>query len=502
MKKINKEKILFFVKKYLPLLLLALLSVVFYWQTTSFGLTYLDDQTLIGENFSVIKNASVADIFTSDPFFSDHPIFYRPLLEFSFWLDYHLSGGSWSFFYLHNIFLNALMAILLFFFLRELGFKKRVSWFSAAIFSVYPILLPAVAWLPGRNDLLLGVFSLAAILSFLHFQKTNNPWALNLHLLFFVLAIFSKETAILLPLILILFIPNIFDFKNFWKTIKIPSVTASILVWLSGAIFYFLFRFGAIGFSSTFNLLDLFVGLGSGIKAMFVFLGKCFWPFNLSTLPTNTDTSIWPGIIILSSLFAAAWRFRKNMNKPLFFFGLFWFFIFLAPSLIFQNNPEYGVAFNLDHRLYLPTVGLLISVLSFSKLPKRLTKIVPLIILIAALGFSVFRIKNYSNSLSFWTQATKLSPSSAFAHNNLGAIYYLAGEKDKALNEYFQAQVFNSKEKLVNNNIGLCMMDNKHFDLARYYFEQELRINPGYGNAINNLQLLNYKESLLKKKNK
>lgn len=113
--------------------------------------------------------------------------------------------------------------------------------------------------------------------------------------------------------------------------------------------------------------------------------GKFFWPFNLSTLPVNADTSIWPGIIIFITLLLAAWHKRKEVNKKLFFFGLFWFFIFITPSLIFQNNPDYGVAFNLEHRLYLPAVGLLISILSFPKLSPRLAKIIPLTILISAL---------------------------------------------------------------------------------------------------------------------
>ncbi len=498
MKKINKEKILFFIKKYFVVFLLALLPIAFYWQIISFDLTYLDDQSLIGENFSVIKNASIGDIFTSDPFFSEQAFFYRPLLEFSFWLDYHLSGASWPFFYWHNIFLNAIMAVLIFFLLKELGFKKRLCWFSAVIFSVHPTILPAVAWLPGRNDLLLGVFSLAAVLSFLNFQKNNRTSNLILYFLFLVLAIFSKETAILLPLVLLPFVPNIFNFKKIKETIKLPSFLAPILVWVTSIIFYFLFRFGAIGTSSISNMSDLFTGIGSGIKAMFVFLEKCFWPFNFSTLPTNADSSIWPGLIIFSIILAAAWRFKEKINRPLFFFGLFWFFIFVAPSLIFQNNPAYGVSFNLEHRLYLPAVGLLITILSFQKLPRRLVKIIPLTILVIAIIISTFRIKDYAKADSFWKKAVKFSPSSAFAHNNLGVIYYLQGDLEKAFNEYLQAQTINPEERFTNNNIGLYLMAKNYYQAARFYFNQELKINPEYKNALDNLKLLDYKESLKK----
>lgn len=495
--KINRENILFIFKKSLPILLLVLLATVFYSQTSSFKLTYLDDQSLIGENFSVIKEVSIPKIFSSDPFFSESPVFYRPLLSLSFWLDYHLSGGNWHFFHWHSICLNALMTVLVFLFFKKIGFKKKPSWFAAAIFSVHPVLLPAIAWLPGRNDLLLGVFSLAAIIFFLYFQETKNKKFLNLHLIFWLMALFSKETAVFLPLVLIPLIPNIFDRQNFLTEIKKPTFIATILFWITGAASYLLLRFGTIGTKSIFDINKLFSGLSSSILAIITFLGKFFWPFNLSTLPVTADSSIWPGLIIVITLALVFWKFRKKINKPLFLFGIFWFLIFLIPSLIFQNNPDFGVSFNLDHRLYLPAVGLLIIILSFPKIAKRIFNPIAFSILIISITLSFLRINDYSNQYSFWEKAVEHSPSSAFAHNNLGAMYYLDGEKDLALSQYFQALTLNPNEKLVHNNIGLYMTDLNRDNLAKQYFEQELKINPGYQNSINSLYYLANKESAI-----
>lgn len=166
--------------------------------------------------------------------------------------------------------------------------------------------------------------------------------------------------------------------------------------------------------------------------------------------------------------------------------------------MIFQNNPTYGVSFTLDHRLYLPGLGLLIAVLSFPKLPRRLAKIISLVILVIAIIISTFRIKDYANADSFWKKAVKFSPSSAFAHNNLGVIYYLQGDLEKAFNEYLQAQTINPEERFTNNNIGLYLMAKNYYQAARFYFNQELKINPEYKNALDNLKLLDYKESLKK----
>lgn len=79
----------------------------------------------------------------------------------------------------------------------------------AAIFSVQPTLLPAVAWLPGRNDLLLGVFSLAAILSFIQFQKNKQTKTLIFHFSSYSWQFFPKKLQSSYQH-LIFFIPNIF----------------------------------------------------------------------------------------------------------------------------------------------------------------------------------------------------------------------------------------------------------------------------------------------------
>lgn len=485
-------KLNFFIQKILPLVLLVLLSITFYLQTIDFQLTYLDDQSLIGQDFSVIKNVNLQNIFSSDPFFSEKPIFYRPILSLSFWLDYHLSGASLKFFHWHNILLNALAGILLFFFSRQIGIRKRASWFAAAIFSIHPVLMPAVAWLPGRNDLLLTVFVLASIISFIEFQKNQSNKLLNLHFFFWLLAMFSKENAIFLPLILIFFIPGFFDRKNLWQNIKSSSFLAPALTWVGGAMFYLLVRSGVLATRNGFNFSDLFIGIDSGIKAFFVFLGKFFWPFNLSTLPVNADTSIWPGIIIALTLISATWYFKKYLNKKIFLLGLIWFIVFLVPAILFQNNQDFGVSFNLEHRLYLPAIGLMITLLSFKNPPLRIIKPIMWLLLIGALILSILRIKDYSDSINFWQQAASSSPSSAFAHNNLGAVYYLNDRKQEALGQYFQALSLNQKEKLVHNNIGLSLMELGQTQKAKEYLQEELRVNPGYDNAIKNLELLNY----------
>ena len=69
----------------------------------------------------------------------------------------------------------------------------------AALFAVHPLNTQAVAWIAGRNELLLGVFVLVAFLSYVECGRTSRPAWLALHGVATALALFSKETAAIVP---------------------------------------------------------------------------------------------------------------------------------------------------------------------------------------------------------------------------------------------------------------------------------------------------------------
>ena len=72
---------------------------------------------------------------------------------------------------------------------------------GAAIFAVHPVHVESVAWISGRTDLSCGLFFLAAFLAYRRSPSTRRWRARALSLLFFGLALFSKEMAATLPLL-------------------------------------------------------------------------------------------------------------------------------------------------------------------------------------------------------------------------------------------------------------------------------------------------------------
>ena len=61
-------------------------------------------------------------------------------------------------------------------------------------------------WIPGRNDSLLLLFVLPAFIYFLKFLDAQREKYLYYHFLFFALAIFTKESAVLATLLVLFYL--------------------------------------------------------------------------------------------------------------------------------------------------------------------------------------------------------------------------------------------------------------------------------------------------------
>jgi len=166
------------------------------------GFTELDDTIFVNEFHAYNeKPASLIQSFQRGVFSDTNDIYYRPMLLNSFVVNTLMTDdNSLKPFHGFNIFLHLLAVILLFFLLRKLSVEQPVAFLLAAIFAVHPVLTQAVSWIPGRNDSLLGVFAFAYMLCcFEYFKKPNGVYLLAQYL-FLLLAFFTKETGLLIPL--------------------------------------------------------------------------------------------------------------------------------------------------------------------------------------------------------------------------------------------------------------------------------------------------------------
>lgn len=473
-------------KTWRPYLLLAVFVFLLYFPTLFFGLTYLDDNTLILDRYEVLRDPkSIGTIFSTDAFFSGTNFYYRPLLNLSFMLDAQLGANQMFFYHLDNIFLHIIGVFLVFLLFVRVGIKKSLSFFLALIFAAHPAISQAVAWLPGRNDSLVAIFVLAAVLSYISYSARPRLRSLIAYALFFFLAILSKETAIFLPLLLIIYSLTL-GRRDRLSHIDVGlalgvSVTSGFIWWILRSLAF------------TKENVGLFSALWSVIKnlpAAFIMAGKMILPFNLSVLPVAAD-STFIFAIIAAVLLALSLFFSKGKRVELLVFATVWFFIFFLPPFAISNGAPYF----LEHRLYLPLIGFLmicgeidfIKKINWSDNKTRAGALAVILLLSAlTLGHSRY----FKDPMTFWLAAVKTSPHSPLAQKNLGVMYYFDGQPQAAQEHYRAALAVNPQETMCHNNLGVIYMENKEYKRAAEEFQLELQINPGYDKAISNYERL------------
>ncbi len=163
--------------------------------------------------------------------------FLRPLGFASLFLDYHLWHYWPPGYHLMNIVLHLTTTAGIFFFCEGLGQKPETCATASLIFSILPIQLEAVAWMGARFDLLATCLAVWALVCYVRFRKTNHIGTYLLALVFFFLGMLSKESAYILPLLLI---SLEFLFMPIRKT---RAVVAFILL---GSIVFF-YRWSVLG---------------------------------------------------------------------------------------------------------------------------------------------------------------------------------------------------------------------------------------------------------------
>ena len=168
----------------------------------------LDDVDIVRDNPNLRSVANVPLLFAT-PYWPDgsgtDSGLYRPVTLSTFAVDRAVFGSDPAGAHGVNVALHALVSILAWFAARRVGTRYGTALLAALLFAVHPIHAEAVANLVGRSELLAGAGVLAAWLC--HRRSPEAPsrgrslaWDLAAALSY-GLAVLSKETAILAPLV-------------------------------------------------------------------------------------------------------------------------------------------------------------------------------------------------------------------------------------------------------------------------------------------------------------
>jgi hypothetical protein len=367
----------------------------------------------------------------------------RPLLKFSYMLDWTLGAGSTLNFHLTNLLIHFANAWLVYRlskeFVRHQEQRERlrnVPLFTALLFIAHPAHTEAVTYICGRSVSLMTLFYLGALLAYVNGRARHNKIYLYLVTpLLFVLALGVKETAVTFPLALLAW--ELYCGGS-WKT-SYKKQWPNWAVLLLGALF-FLFNDNYVSQMERSAGLNSFIGnIATQLLAFAYLMRQSALPLWLNIDPDLPLLHDFSGATLPLLLFLAAcaliWFFRRK--RPWISFALTWAIVQLFVLYIFL--PRIDIAN--DRELYLASWPLLLALAIEGALAMRTAnfRLVAAALVLALTVLTVARNRDYASEIALWEDTASKSPRKARVHNNLGYAYLLAHRNENAHREFTAA---------------------------------------------------------------
>ena len=206
-------------------IILGLIAFLLYSNTINFGYVLDDSAAIVDNQFVKQGIAGIPDLLKSDFWhFSNLQLgYYRPLSLVTFAIEQQFFNGNPHVSHFVNVLIFAFTAYVLFILLSSI-FKTRNFLFPIMIslfFIAHPVHTEVVANIKSRDELLSFLNILLMLwfsLKYVDSRKTIHFFA---SLLFFYLALLSKETA----LVAILFLPAILYFRENYSIMEVIKKT-------------------------------------------------------------------------------------------------------------------------------------------------------------------------------------------------------------------------------------------------------------------------------------
>jgi hypothetical protein len=453
----------------------------------------------------------------------------------------HLVGGldPWGY-HLTNVLLHLAVGLALawvaWLYVREVRPDEAPDTVALAVavpvvvFLVHPLNTQAVTYVVQRMASLVALFSLLAFGMYLVGRRRRLrgawPWGLGA-LGSWVLALGTKENAVLLPLVLGTYEGCVHRhaWRRWWGALR-PDRRTLVVVAAGGvavALVALVLAYAGsrpIAFTRAWPQRD-FTGIErvlTQFRVQVLYLGLLLWPAP-GRLNLDHDISVSRGLFDPPSTLVA---------------GLFWLGVIAGILVLAARRPRYGfpvLAYLLwhtveagpvnlelvfEHRMYLPmTMLVLLGAVALVDLRGRWRH--PLLIaaalLVLPLAWGTWQrnllwadtfalhwdtAQKSPNKFRPWynlgtllgahgriqealepaRRAVALRPGFSPAHNQLGNVYYFLGRKDEALGEYRAAVRLNGQNAEAVYNVGMLLEEQGDFQAAIPYYERFVSIAP------------------------
>lgn len=396
------------------------------------------------------------------------------------WVNPHI-------FHATNLLLHLSNSVLIFLILNRLIKKDFAALCGALLFAIHPVQVEPVAWVTGMKGLLSGFWSLLAILFYLRYIETPSPgrpkksaylWAL----FFFLLALLSKPSAVVAPLLagvigwglkrspkqlglelapwLILALPIVLVTKLGQPDellAFIPSLWQRLLIAGDSYSFYFYKLFLPIELSFDYGRTPEFV------------LGQS-WIYLTGLLPYGAAVLVF-------------WRLDRPWMVAAAIFAVAIIPVSGLIPFTFQNISTVS-----DRYLYLAMLGPALGIGYWLSKRQTRTGLIIFVILLVPLGAkSISQLSNWRDPIASNTHAIKINPDSFVAHTNLGAALARQNKVKKAIALFKKAVEIKPDHSPAWYNLGVNSRRLGNREKAVFYYKKAIESYPDNIDAHKNL---------------
>ena len=389
--------------------LIVVLVIIAFGNTLTHGFVW-DDNEIIVQNPLLQSLASIPRFFLLEDVTVGPTGYYRPITYISFTLDRVVWGLNPLGFNITNLALHMAAALLFFRVVQALFRDGRLAFYSALIFSLHPIVGESVNFhAGGRNTLLCACFALASLHAYVHEKRTRS-------ILFFALAIFSKEFGLLLPLLFL-----IYDAVN--GKVRKKNTWVGYLPFLAAIAIYLTLRSLAVAQGNLLKTINIAENFWIVPQTIMSYLKLMIAPIDLKTLYDVNNQITWTSFItyslLLLALIATAVIFRK---KTEIMFGIAMFLLFMLPV---TNLFPLGTAMMADRYAYFSLFGFsLVLAYGISRMQTQAGIVVMILLCALYISIDVRRNEYWKDEVTLFTQMTRDAPEVFVGYMNLGTTYF------------------------------------------------------------------------------
>lgn len=473
--------------------LLALITLIIYWDIQSFEFLNYDD------NEFIIENQHIRDGFSLDSIvyaFTDiNSGIWHPITWLSHILDCQIFGLNPMGHHWNNIIFHLINTLLVFLILQRMTGALYRSCFVAVLFAIHPLQIESVAWIAERKNVLSTFFYLLSILSYIHYINNQKIGRYLTVILLFILGLMSKPMMVTMPFVLLLldYWPldrfgacqeniNGYSRKDNNKRLILEKVSFliiavifSIISWqsqyLSGAM-------------TDLKSIPLFARIELSLISYVKYLYKLIWPTDLAFFyPYSGDVPLWQVLgASLILIFISIYSICCYKRKKYVLFGWLWFLGTIFPVIGLVHLGDQAMA---DRYMYIPCIGIFViivweghSLITNLANPKILSVTVCSAIIIVLSLVSIDQLKTWKNNYSLYSHAIKVTNGNYVAHGNLGAVLLNSGRADEAIYHLEKALEIKPQHRKSHFDMGTALAAQKDFDGAKKHYHWVLERYP------------------------